>query len=60
MENEVKKEQERDDFWQRKTITGETMEEATNRYREMRQSKKWEEMTFEERRDAINRFRAGF
>lgn len=38
-------------------ITGETRDEAINRYREMMKAN--EGKSFEERRDAINRFRAG-
>lgn len=41
----------------KRLITGETKDEAINRYREMMKAN--EGKSFEERRDAINRFRAG-
>ena len=44
----------------KKLITGETRDEAINRYREMFRSKDWKNMTLKERVEAINRFRGGY
>lgn len=43
---------------ERKYITGETFDEVCNRYRQMMKSN--ENKSWEERRDAINRFRCGY
>lgn len=43
---------------ERKYITGETFDEVCNRYRAMKKANK--NKSWEEQRDAINRFRCGF
>lgn len=49
-----------DELKNKRLITGESRDEAINRYREMRTSKEWRDMTLKERIEAISRFRAGY
>lgn len=51
---------EKKDWLNEKVITGETKGEAIDRYRRMVCSDDWEKLSLAERRDRINRFRAGW
>lgn len=43
---------------EKKYITGETFDQVCDRYRAMHDD--WDKLSFEERRDRINRFRSGY